>query len=417
MAVTISTLRAQLILDTENFLNGFAKADLATKSFASGIGGRLSSIFKGIGSSASSLIGSMGGVSSVFSSIGAQISGTVLGLVGVHQGVVALGRGMDQVDRQAKLADRLGITVAEVQKLSLAAHLAGTDVELLAKSMLRMGKNIGSGGMTLDQRLFAVADSISKIKDAGIRAKQAHEIFGKGGLEIINVLIQGGRGIRNSADAIDKFGLAMSRVDAAKIEASIDAWTEMKTVIGGLRNELLVSFAPKVTSFIDLWLRGLEQLRNRQDALNASIRQAGKETNTWGDYALALIAQDNPIAFIAHGPDGAIRFGQVLEGLIKQREDAMRNAANSGRQGGAALLGRAFLGGGTGTGSKFSAAHERGSIGAASVIANANNANPFDKAIKPAVDKLTLIERHTAAAARRATREPLRPSRISGRGR
>lgn len=296
MAKSIGTLKASLILDTNQWLGGFAKAQNITKGFTGSIG--------------SSVLGAA-------KSYGAMATAAISGALSIQ----SLGKSFTEVDRQAKLADRLGITVGEVQELSLAADLAGTDVEVLAKSMLKMGKNIGSDGIPLHKRLFQVADAIAKITDPAKRAAQAEKIFGKGGLELINVLIQGGKGIRDSAEAIDRFGLAVSRVDAAKIEAANDAWTETKTVLAGLRNQIAVELAPTVTNFLQDWLAGLELIRNRTEDVGKAM-PGGGAGNTFSDYIGALVAAGTSVNPLTGEMSS---FSDILEGLRQQRLDREKN--------------------------------------------------------------------------------------------
>lgn len=354
-AKSIGTLRAQLILDTEKFLGGFAKAQTATKSFSS------------------SFIGG----------IGSKIGGVVAGIATVGTVMHSLAAGLEQVDRQAALADRLGITVGEVQKLSLAAKLGETDVETLANAMLKMGKNIGSGGGSLFNRLLQVADSMAKIKDTGERAKKAQDIFGKGGFEILNLLIQGGRGIRSSADAIDNFGLAISRVDAAKVEALNDTWDTLKTVLGGLRNQIVTDIAPAVTNFMQDWLRGLELLVKGYNDIGAKQAEIA-DSNTFLDYVGAILGMGVAIE--------GLNVSQTLEGLREMRKDAAKAAAMSGRVGGSALLGKSVMGKGVGGNNLFANPLEKGSLGAATAVLHAGGS---------VVDKIELNTKKTAEATAR----------------
>jgi hypothetical protein len=326
---SVGTLSAKLLLDSRGWTAGFATAGAAAKSFAT--------------------------------TVASRVTAAAAGIVSAGAAFRLLSRGMEQVDRQAKLADRLGITVGEVQKLSLAADLAGVDVELLAKSMLKMGKNIGSGGMPLDKRLFQVADAIAQIKDAGKRSERAEAIFGKGGIELINVLIQGGNGIRNSASAIDRFGLAVSRLDAAKIEATNDAITELKTTAAGLRNQLTVAFAPQATSAIQNMTIGVGEL-------NMAFKELGLRATIFSQTmqgAAALARGDLGGAFVASMNRGFAE--SELKAIGGERAaDALRTfRLPSGKN----RAGGAFGGLGGAVGGGIGGAAERGSLDAAKVIA------------------------------------------------
>lgn len=383
MAVSIAKLRAQLILDTENWLNGFKKAETAAITFG-GVTSKLGKFFGGFGG---------------------QIAAATIGTVGLGSAIAGVSQSMNQIDREAKLADRLGITVGEVQKLSLAADLAGTDVELLAKSMLKMGKNIGSGGQSLDKRLFQVADSIAQIKDAGKRAAKAEEIFGKGGLELINVLTQGGRGIRESASAIDRFGLAISRIDAAKVEAANDAWTVMKTALRGISNTVAIELSPQITDFISTWLDGVDSLIRAHENLKYSMRDAGEEGTRWYDTIIAGIARVGDItAFGANSAVSQSSVAEIKEGLRQMRMDAVKSAALGGRNTGAGLLGRAALGGASSHAAN-SGMFERGSLGAAEAISRAGGtSNPMVE-IEKTLKEMLLIEKNEAIRREREARQ------------
>lgn len=231
---SIGTLKASLILDNKGFLFGFQQAGKAVQKQTASIGA--------LGKTALASVAS----------------------------VSALWESFSRVDRTAKLADRLGLTNEAMQKLRLAADLSGVDVNILAKAMLHMGRTIGSGGKPLDKRLFEVADAIAKIEDPAKRAERAIKVFGKGGEELLTALMSGGKGIRESAAAIDRFGLAISRADASKIEQANDAITVLTTVLKGFVDKLSVSLAPQITKSIDSILNSIEHLQSAIDRLGGS---------------------------------------------------------------------------------------------------------------------------------------------------
>lgn len=251
---SVGTLAAKLVLDTQLWTAGFGKAKATAASFTS----RMAT-----------------SVGATVTAIGTSLLAAGTAAVATAVSVRTLAQSFETIDRQAKLADRLGITVGQTQKLALAADLAGTDVETLARAMLHMGRTMGSGGMSMDKRFFQVADSIAKIKDPAERAEKAFKAFGKGGMELINLLAQGGQGIVKSAAAIDRFGLALSRVDAAKVEEANDAWTVMKTVLTGVMNKAAVALAPFITS-------GLDRMLTLMEGANRALSQFGVGWQSFG---------------------------------------------------------------------------------------------------------------------------------------
>ena len=271
MAASVGTLKAFLTLDSKGWLAGFGAAAGATKSFA----------------------GSLGNL------VGGKLGAMATGLAASTLSVAALGRSFAGLDKTAKVADRLGISHEAVQKLGLAADLAGTDIETLGRAMLMMGKTIGSGGLPLDKRFFQVADAIAKIQDPARRAKRAMEVFGKGGFELINLLAQGGKGIRQSAEAIDRLGLGISRVDAGKVEAANDALTTMGTVLRGVSDRIAVELSPGITHFVNQWLAGME-LIGRSDSVFAGW---GATFSDVMDEVLAELAGFQALMFEKPGPN------------------------------------------------------------------------------------------------------------------
>lgn len=235
MAATIATLAAKLVLDNRAFLAGFRQSIGASKGFAASIGA---------------------GMASAVSSIGATIAASLS--LAAAMGKVS--ESMVSIDRQAKLADRLGLTNEAMQRMAVIAKTGNVDVEVLAKAMLTMGRNIGTGGKSLDERFFDVADAIAAIKDPAERSRKAMAIFGKEGNELINMLAGGSARMRASTEVIDRFGLSMSRMDAAKVERTNDAWTRMGIILGGLTDKFSAGIAPGIESEIEHMIAKIESL-------------------------------------------------------------------------------------------------------------------------------------------------------------
>jgi hypothetical protein len=210
---SIGTLKAFLTLDTSQWMAGFSTAQKQASGFVSGIGSKIIGTFSGIGSAA------------VAAGVGIATAG--LSFNGLFES-------LGNVGHLASVAKRLGLTVEETQRLGMAASKAGVDLDSMSNFMLLMSKNVGTGGMSLDKRLGMVADEFVKIKDVGQRAEFARGVFGKGGFDMMNLLAKGSSGIRQSADAIDKFGLAIKDVDAAKAKEALLALKEIKEVSPGV---------------------------------------------------------------------------------------------------------------------------------------------------------------------------------------
>lgn len=377
MAVSISTLKASLVLDTSQWRAGFASASKSAQGFASGIAGKVMGHISGLGAGL----------------VAAGVAATTSAITFNN-----LFESLREVGKLSSTSKQLGITVESTQRLAFAASKAGIDLDTMANGLLLMGKNIGSGGKSLDKRFLDVADAFVKINDAGKRAAFARQVFGRGGFEFINLLAKGSVGIRQSADAIDKFGLAIKDIDAQKAKDALIAMRELGEVAGAFKNKLAIEIAPSLTTFFKGQLELLSQLLNK-----------------WKE-----LKEFNQIATAGHPINQALQKG-AIEGLIKSHPLGAALMLLFGRGGTPSAAGanvQSAIGqGGPAAGLKtiFPQALARGTVEAASAITKAGG-NPIAEANKPIVDKLTLIERHTAAAARAKSDMPLRASRLRGGG-
>lgn len=259
---SIGTLKASLILDTRGWMLGFQKAGAVTKE------------------ATRSLAGFVGGA---LKNVGASMVTTAAAAVASAAGIHAFAQSFANVDRQAKLADRLGIEMESMQRLSAVSRITGTDVELLAKAMLTMGKTVGAGGKPLDRRFIEVATAISAIKNPIERANRAAVVFGKQGATVLDAFAGNGASIKQAAATIDRFGLALSRTDASKIEAANDAMANLGVAISMVVNKLALEMAPTVERVANSAIDGMENFGRALDRVNIKWSTFSDYAELWGD--------------------------------------------------------------------------------------------------------------------------------------
>lgn len=349
-AGSIGTLKAMLTLDTSQWAAGFATAQKTASGFVAGMGTKLIGIVGGIGKSVA-----LAGLSAVTAGFS------------FHEMMESLGN----VGALAGTARKLGITVEELQRLQFAASKSGIDLETLANGLLLMGKNIGSGGKSLDKRFMDVADAFTQIKDAGERAVFAREVFGKGGFDFINLLAKGSNGIRQSADAIDKFGVAIKDVDAAKAKEALIALKELKEVMGAYKDKLVLEVAPALTEFF-----------------STQLELVSKLTEAWRQLGVVASAVKNVLAssFAISGVGASLAGGKGIAQF--GTPDEKKSSVIGGIAGIAQSLASARSIG------FASGAAEKGTVEAGRLIQGARN-HPLAAPLKEAVDKLDAIKRNT----------------------
>jgi uncharacterized coiled-coil protein SlyX len=190
---------------------------------------------------------------------------------------------MTTIDAQAKLARAVGGTTIGLQALERAGNRAGVQQSELSAAVTRLNQVLGRAmiagtgtegvfrrlglsaqqlaGMDIDERFMAIADAM---RAAGMNTQEMAATLRELGIRqssVITLIQSGSNEIRRSRDAVIDFGVAVSEIDAAQIERTNDAISEVGRVFEGLRNQIAVSIAP-----------GLEMLAN---AFTDSARAGG----------------------------------------------------------------------------------------------------------------------------------------------
>lgn len=186
-------------------------------------------------------------------------------------------KSMSAIDAQSKLADRISASQKQLGGLDLAARRSGVSTQTLAMAMQRMTRRIGEAaqgtgeaknalktlgldaaaltGMSADEQLRRVADALQSVRNGSQRVGLAMKIFDSEGVALLNTLAGGSKALDEYQKRAEQFGLAISRVDGAKIEEANDAFADVRDVFTGLFNQIAIQIAPLMTeaaqSFVD----------------------------------------------------------------------------------------------------------------------------------------------------------------------
>jgi hypothetical protein len=175
---------------------------------------------------------------------------------------------MESIDQIAKMSDELGISTENLAAWGHAAQISGSDIKTLHKGLgifvRRLGEvQIGVGealrgfealGWEADrfkntrpeEAFLQVAEAISQIENEQRRALVAYSFFGRQGVQLINMLLEGRVGIEALADEADRLGITFSRLDAAKVEEANDALTRLKALFQGVFIQLVIDASPYI---------------------------------------------------------------------------------------------------------------------------------------------------------------------------
>lgn len=214
------------------------------------------------------------GLGKIGSALG-SVQSAIIGAVGIGGMGALIKSSMDASDALAKASDRLGITTEALAGLHYAGDLAGVSAEQLNTGLGKMSKTLAeaAGGseqaneafralglsskelaqVPADQAFMRISDALMDVDNNMQRLKLTQDIFGRGATDIINLMAEGSNGMKAAAAEAKALGLALSRVDAAKIEIANDSFTRIKGVFSGIGNTIAVQLSPYIQAVGD-WL-------------------------------------------------------------------------------------------------------------------------------------------------------------------
>ena len=244
-------------------------------------------------------------------------AGLAVGAGAAAVGIAGMVRQMGALDKTAKLAARSGFSAKTIAGMGFAAEQSGSDVASMNKAFDKFSRSMGEAtqgtgaasdalgmlglniedlmGMNPDQRLLAVSDAIAGLRDPALQAQAAADLFGRSGVELVNVLGMGSEGIKKFQAEADRLGLGFDAAELAKVEAANDAINRVKRSIGGLFGSMAVEFAPAIEAISDGLLSLMAKFRatfGPITALVASAFDAVRDVATDAATVMAVVGQN-----------------------------------------------------------------------------------------------------------------------------
>lgn len=194
---------------------------------------------------------------------------------------VALGkmvsRQLKVIDAEAKMADRLGVSMEAMAGLNQIAGLTGVSSESLGKAIQgldrrigeaeigvgRAGESISALGLSIDtlkseepeEAFFQLAESLQQVEDRTEQARLANDLFGRSGQELLGVIRSSGSSLRSMSDEAKELGMAISRNAAAEVEKFNDNLFRLSQRSEGIKRQFTVTLMPSLnrlgTAFLD----------------------------------------------------------------------------------------------------------------------------------------------------------------------
>lgn len=202
-----------------------------------------------------------------------------------------INKSLDAIDAQAKLAKTLGTTVAGLEVTTRAATLSGVAVDSVAQATKDLTRRLSQAAsdtgpavdalkrlhltaeqlqqLPLDQRILTINQAIRDFVPAAERAAAAGQLFGEEGSLAMQRIDP--ETLRQAAKDTERFGTALSQVDAAKVEAAQDAMARVGQVVDGLVNRFTVELAPVLTALSQQFIETADKSGALDDGANKAF--------------------------------------------------------------------------------------------------------------------------------------------------
>lgn len=306
MAAQVGDLAVRVGADTVDFEQGIARAGRSVRNFSAKAGKQLRSVANG-----------------------AAKAGAAATAAGVAITAALYAKQSKVIDSLAKTAEALNVTTESLQAMNHLAELNGVSSESMAKGLRRMEVNLGQaarqGGaaaraladvgvnvedmikMKPDDQLQALASAISNVENQSIKASIATDLFGRDGVAMLKVLNQVQKdGIAPTVAMLEDYGIAISGIDAAQVEAANDSFLEAQKIIEGVANTLTVELAPYVKELADRFKSVAKESGGFGDEVEAAVQKAMKVAGKFADVLHGLRVVFKGVELIAVGFGSAV---------------------------------------------------------------------------------------------------------------
>ncbi len=211
----------------------------------------------------------------------------------------------------AKVADKLGIAVDELEGLRLAARLNNIETTKLDTALQRATRRIaeaakGTGEaktafrelginaqelnkLPLEQKFGAIVDALQRTGNQADRVRLAFKIFDTEGVDLVRFAEEGSEGLRAVTDQARAMGLALSEVDVRQLETAGTAIETAKASAQGLGRQIAVGVSPFVEAIANLFTQVAAGSDGIADAVTGAAEIAVKAFGFIADGINAIV--------------------------------------------------------------------------------------------------------------------------------
>lgn len=202
-------------------------------------------------------------------------------------------KGLKAVDANAKLARSIGATDKGMRALKISSNDAGVEWSVMSKAAEQLNKRLGEAlsgtgeaagaldrlglsasnliGMDVDERFAAIGQRVNELGWSTAKAGDMLRDFGIRNGEVVNLLNAGEGAFKGARQEVDELGLAISDIDAAKVEAANDSFSRIGMIIDSASEKLAVEFAPLIDAVSDQFTDMAKEAGGAGDAMSQAF--------------------------------------------------------------------------------------------------------------------------------------------------
>lgn len=186
------------------------------------------------------------------------------------------------IDKLAKTSSKLGIATENLAGLRHAGEQTGVAINTMDMALQRMVRRVseaskGTGeavkalqelnldasklaAMSPDKQFAAIADAMNKVGNESDQVRLAFKLFDSEGVALVNTLKLGSKGLADMNREAKDLGLAVSRIEAQKIEKFNDTLDKLKKIGASTGRGLVIDVAPELVQAAETLLKAARLL-------------------------------------------------------------------------------------------------------------------------------------------------------------
>ena len=248
----------------------------------------------------------------------------------------AVGQTSDVTDKQFNTAlQRMTRRVAEAANGTGEARKAIQELGLDAQKLKDMGP---------DEAFLQISDAMKEVEGQGDRVRLAFKLFDSEGVSLVNTLDEGSEKLRELGREAELAGLAVNRMDAAKIEAANDAFDKAQKLSVGFGRAIAVQVAPVVSDLASRFFNAAVEAGGMGEIVNSGMVAGLKVIGLFGDglrgiqiiyqtlKALSMEWVTKQIEALAYADEALTGFLNKIPGVTAEVSQGLKYVANSLRE-------------------------------------------------------------------------------------